>query len=143
MQENRLFKYKFIYFYSIVFLFGWLIYYGFHIGNIVFRGFRLDESFGFFKIPLYLLFFSIFVFLILSLVNIFKESYRSILYFNIAICLLVTITFINSYLNQFYNKQYFIPAIILYLSILFFSAFLINYYKYKPPKNEIEEIGKS
>ncbi|MNK85584.1 hypothetical protein D3C87_1054690 [compost metagenome] len=143
MHENRLFKYKFIYFYSIVFLFGWSIYYGIHIGNIFFKGFRLDKSLGFFKLPLYLLVFFTFIFLVLSLVNVFKESYKSILYFNIVICLLAITTFVNSYLNHFYKQPYFIPAIILYLFILFFSAFLVNFYKYKPVENEINNIGTS
>ncbi len=121
MQENRLFKYKFIYFYSIIFLFGWFLYYGFIIGNIFFKGFRLNENFGFFSPLLYLLVFSNFIFLILSLINIFKESYRAIFYFNIFILLLIITTFVNGYSKQVFEKPFAIPAFILY--VLFFGYF--------------------
>ncbi len=130
MHDERLFKYKFIYFYSIVFLFGWSLYYGFHIGNILFKGFRLDEELGLLKMLIYILFFTPFLFSILSLINVFKESYKSIRYFNIVILLIITTTFVSSYLNHTYKKPYFIVALLFYLLILFFSAFLINFYKH-------------
>ncbi len=143
MTADRIFRYKFIYFYAIIFLLGWIIYYGIHVFNIVFEGFRLDETLGLLIVPIYFLFFGIFSMAILSLVNIFRESKRCVVYFNVLTVLLALITILNYYINGYYGKKYFFIALIFFFGLLSFSAFLINYYSYKSSENEIEDIGKS
>jgi hypothetical protein len=142
MHEERIFKHKFIYFYSIIFLFGYTFYYGVIIVKFFFRKYRLDEVLGWNRIPIYLLFFLTFICLILSLINIFKESYKSIFYFNIAVILITITLFLNAYFNKLFEKPYSILAITVYLLLLSFSVFLINFYKHKPIVSEIEDLGK-
>jgi len=142
MQEERLFKYKFIYFYSIVFLLFFIFYFLFKIGNIVFKGYTISEKYNVFKLPIYFLFFSTFSSLIFSLINIFKESSRAIFYFNISTLFMLVLWSINFYVNNTFERAR--PILLLiFFGFFFFSAFLINYFKHKSVNNEIEEIGKS
>ncbi len=142
MHEERLFKYKFIYFYSIVFLLFFSFFYFFKIGDIIFKGYRIIAKYEDFKIPIYILFFVTFISLIFSLINIFKESKKAVFYFNISIFFMICISTINLYVNNLFEKT---PPfnLIIFFGFFFFSAFLINYFKHKPFQNEINEIGKS
>jgi len=142
MHEERLFKYKFIYFYSIVFLLFFSFYFFFRIGNIVFKGYTIDYKYEDFKIVIYVLFFTTFISLIFSLINIFKESKKAIFYFNISILLMLCLWSINFYVNNNFKKgnPY---ALFIFYGFFFFSAFLINYFKHKVIDNEIDKIGTS
>jgi len=142
MHEERLFKYKFIYFYSIVFLLFFSFYFFFRIGNILFKGYVIDNKYENFKIPIYVLFFTTFFSLIFSLINIFKESKKAILYFNISIIFMICLWSINFYVNKVFEKNN--PSIlVVFYGFFFLSALIINYYKHKIANNEIDEIGKS
>ena len=142
MREERLFKYKFIYFYSIVFLLFFSFYFFFRIGNILFKGYVIDDKYEYFKIPIYVLFFTTFCSLIFSLINIFKESKKAVFYFNISIIFMISLWSINFYVNKVFEKNN--PSFLfIFYGFFFFSALIINYYKHKTVNNEIEEIGIS
>ena len=142
LSENRIFKYKFIYFYSIIFLIGYFFYYAYYIGSILFNNYILNKDLQSVKIPVYFLVFFTFIFIILSLTYIFKESYKAILYFNIFIGSLLVNFLIFIFITKLYEIHYFIPTLIFYILFFGLPLFLVNYYKYVPVKSEINEIGK-
>ncbi|WDF45767.1 hypothetical protein PQ459_12760 [Chryseobacterium sp. KACC 21268] len=141
MHEERLFKYKFIYFVAIVFCIGWIIFFGLSVGNILFKGYMLLDQYLAYSIPFYFFLFSIFIFFILTLINIFKESRRTFLFLNISIGLLISFQLFN----LIFIKKTFLQNLYPFLwrnLIIVGLGFLINYYRFNPKKNEIEEIGK-
>lgn len=142
MHEERLFKNKFIYFVAIVFCLGWIIFFGVSVANILFKGYKLLDEFLVYSIPFYFFIFSIFLFFILTLINIFRESRKAFLFLNVSIGLLILFQLFNLIIikKTFLKNLYpFILRNILTISL----GFLINYYKFTPIKNEIDEIGKS
>ena len=80
---------------------------------------------------------------IISIFNIFKESKKAILFFNIGNILLIINFSIRSIQKDLLRDIYHFLAFGIFISLFLFSLFLVNYYKYKPINNEIEKLGKS
>ena len=143
LHEERILKHKFAYFFAIIFVLCWMIYYGSVVFSILFKNYGITEQYKAIQIPVFLLIFGTFILLVVTFVNIFKESRKTFIYLNISvalICLLWSVNFFKTY-HEGMNA---------YLcSFLFFIVFLvagpsllIRYFKHHTAKDEIENIGK-
>jgi len=143
MHEERLFTYKFIYFFAIIYLFGWILFLGNQFGSIFLGDNFFNEKNSIFEYFYFILYFIIFISFIISIFNIFKESKKAILFFNIGNILLIINFSIRSIQKDLFRDIYHFLAFGIFISLFLFSLFLVNYYKYKPINNEIEKLGKS
>lgn len=78
LHDERILKNKFAYFFTIVFLLGWIIYYGVFAVNVLLRGYRLAEKYVKFRVPVYFLNLIVFALLIVTFIHIFKESKKNV-----------------------------------------------------------------
>ena len=144
LHDERILKNKFAYFFTIIFVLGWIIFYSRSVFNISLQGYRIEKDYATFEIPIYILYFTIFPLLIAALVFIFKESRNMFIYLNISMLLTTIYTAIFFYCK--YEKN---PDLGLYIrSFLFVEilfvvgpALLINYCRHRPAENEIDRIG--
>ncbi|MDF2551161.1 MAG: hypothetical protein K0R77_436 [Chryseobacterium sp.] len=145
LHDERILKNKFAYFFTIIFILGWMIFYAYHAFNILLRGYRIEEAYSAFEVPVYILYFTILPLLIIAFVCIFKESRNMFKYLYISLLLM---TFYNAIF--FYSRYQKNPDLGLYIrSFLFVSilfvvgpAILINYFKHQSAKSEIDNIGR-
>ncbi|WP_267405380.1 MULTISPECIES: hypothetical protein [unclassified Chryseobacterium] len=141
LHDERILKNKFAYFFTIIFVLGWLIYYSAAIINILFKNYGIVEQYRMLQIPIYLLIFLTFILLIITFINIFKEAKRMFLCLNISIsliCILWSISFFNNYKEGMDRYLY---SFLIFIALLIGSGLLINYFKHSPSKNEIDSIG--
>ncbi len=142
MEEDRIFKNKFAYFLAIIFCFGWIIFIGFSIGKIIFKGYEVIDEYNMYSLLFYFFLFATFATFILALVKIFSESKKAFLFLNISIALLIFFQLFGLIVIRKTFPSIFSPFILKNLLIIGFG-FLINYFRHTPKKNEIEEIGRS
>ncbi|OBW40890.1 hypothetical protein AB670_02841 [Chryseobacterium sp. MOF25P] len=143
LHDERILKNKFAYFFTIVFLLGWIIYYSVFAINILLRGYRLAEKYIKFRSFAYFLNFIVFILLIVTFINIFKESKKMFTYLNVTSFLIVILGFLSFYMNYGELWKIYINSFLITLFIfLIVPTLLINYFRHTPAKNEIEEIGK-
>jgi|GEM_PF-1265254 len=145
LQEYKIFKNKFAYFFAIIFIFGWLLFFGYNIFKIYIKGYGLQEKYLTFKFPIFILYFLIFPLLIITFVNIFKESKKIFIYLNLTVFLIIIFHSIFFYVGVQKSKnifQYFISFIFINMLDVIGPTILINYFKQKNINNEIDEIGK-
>lgn len=64
-----------------------MIFYICHVFNILLRGYRIEEAYAAFEIPIYILYFTILPLLITAFVCIFKESRNMFKYLNVSLFL--------------------------------------------------------
>ena len=143
MHEEMLFKYKFIYFFAIIYLFGWILFLGKQFGDIFIGDNYLNKKNSIFKYFFLTSYAIIFISFIISILNVFKESRKAILFFNIGSILLIINFLIRSIQINLFKDIYHLLAFAILISLFLFSIFLVNYYRYKTINNEINEIGKS
>lgn len=142
LHDERILKNKFAYFFTIVFILGWIIYYSVFVINILLKGYRLAEKYVKFRSFAYFLNFIVFVLLIVTFIYIFKESKKMFTYLNVTSFLIIILGSLSFYMN--YGelwKTYLKSFIITLFMFLIVPTLLINYFKHTPKKNEIEEIG--
>ncbi|WP_027378469.1 hypothetical protein [Chryseobacterium daeguense] len=142
LHDERILKNKFAYFLTIIFVLGWIIYYGSVIISILLKDYGVTEDYKSLKILIYFLIFATFILLIFTFVNIFKESKRTFIYLNLSIVLigiLWSISFLNNYKK---GMDVYLYSFLVFIGFLITSALLINYFRHTPAKNEIENIGK-
>lgn len=145
-QEEKIFKNKFAYFFAIIFILGWLLFFGYNIFKIYIKGYGLQEKYLAFKFPIFILYFLIFPLLIITFVNIFKESKKIFIYLNLTVFLIIIFHSIFFYVGVQKSKnifQYFISFIFINMLDVIGPTILINYFKQNNINNEIDEIGKS
>lgn len=143
LHDERILKNKFAYFFTIIFLLGWIIYYSVFAINILLKGYRLAEKYVKFRSFAYFLNFLVFILLIVTFINIFKESKKMFTYLNVTSCLIVVLGFLSFYMNYGELWKTYINSFLITLFIfLIVPTLLINYFRHTPAKNEIEEIGK-
>ncbi len=146
MQENRLFKYKFTYFFSISFILGWVIFFGYNIFNIYIQGYGLQKKYFIYRVPIFILYFSIFPLLNITLVYIFRECRKFFLYLNISTVLIIIFNLIFFYVGVQTSTNNFVYSIsFMFMNLLFVigPVLFINYFRQKNISNEIDKIGIS
>lgn len=142
LHDERILKNKFAYFFTIVFLLGWIIYYGVFAINILLRGYRLSEKYVEFRFFVYFLNFIVFVLLIVTFIHIFKESKKMFAYLNITGFLIIILGSLSFYMNYGELWKTYINSFLITLFIfLIVPTLFINYLRHSPAKNEIENIG--
>lgn len=144
LHDERILKNKFAYFFTIVFLLGWMIFYAYHVFNISLRGYRIEEAYAAFKIPIYILYFTILPLLITSFICIFKESRNMFIYLNISLFLMTisnAIFFYGKYEKNPDSGLYIRSFLFVSILFVFGPAILINYFRHHPAENEIDNIG--
>lgn len=143
LHDERILKNKFAYFFTIVFLLGWIIYYSVFAINILLKGYRLAEKYVKFRSFAYFLNFIVFILLIVTFIHIFKESKKMFTYLNVTSFLIVILGFLSFYMNYGELWKTYINSFLITLFIfLIVPTLLINYFKHTPAKNEMEDIGK-
>lgn len=142
LHEERILKNKFAYFFAIVFLLGWIIYYGVFAVNVLLRGYRLAEKYVKFRVPVYFLNLIVFALLIITFIYIFKESKKMFIYLNVTSFLIIVLGAISFYMNyEGLWKAYIKSFLIAFAVLLIGPVLLINYLRHNPAKNEIDNIG--
>jgi len=126
---------------AIIYCFGWIIFFGSFIGNILFKDYEMVTEYKMYTFPFYSFIFIIFLTFILTLINVFKESSKTFLFLNISIVLVVLFQLFNLVIIRHTFIKNLIPFIWENF-IIVGIGFLLNYYKHIPEKNELEEIGK-
>ncbi|SEW29303.1 hypothetical protein SAMN05421841_2056 [Chryseobacterium wanjuense] len=143
LHDERILKNKFAYFFTIVFLLGWIIYYSVFAINILLRGYRLAEKYVKFRSFAYFFNFIVFILLIVTFIHIFKESKKMFTYLNVTSFLIVILGFLSFYMNYGGLWKTYINSFLITLFIfLIVPTLLINYFRHTPAKNEMEDIGK-
>ncbi|KFF14813.1 hypothetical protein IW15_05100 [Chryseobacterium soli] len=143
LHDERILKNKFAYFFTIIFILGWIIYYGAFIINVLLKGYRLVEKYSKFKTLLYLLNFIIFTLLIVAFIHIFRESKKLFMYLNISSALIIILGLISFYINYEGKWGIHIYSFLFGFALLLIGpTLLINYFRHIPAKNEIEQIGQ-
>ncbi|MDR4890777.1 MULTISPECIES: hypothetical protein [unclassified Chryseobacterium] len=143
LHEERILKHKFAYFFTIIFVFAWIIYYGAVVINILLKGYRVKDEYTGFEIPYYSLTFIIFTLLIMTFISIFKESNKMFLYLNISMFLIMIAGLVTFYAKLGETSVKSIYSLLITIAVLVIGpAILINYLKHNPAKSEIEDIGK-
>ncbi|KMQ61075.1 hypothetical protein ACM40_15345 [Chryseobacterium sp. BLS98] len=143
LHDERILKNKFAYFFTIVFLLGWIIYYGVFVINVLLKGYRLVEKYIKFRIPIYFLNFIAFILLILTFVHVFKESRKMFKYLNSTCITIIILASVSFYINYDGKWGAYIYSFLFGLTLFLIGpVLLINYFKHIPAKSEIENIGK-
>lgn len=142
LHDERILKNKFAYFFTIIFVLGWIIYYCSAIISILLKNYGIIEDYKNIKILLYFLIFTTFILLIFTFVNIFKESKRTFIYLNISISLIGILWSISFFNNYKKGMDMYLYSFLVFIGFLMGATFLINYFRHTPAKNETEEIGK-
>ncbi|WP_080778760.1 hypothetical protein [Chryseobacterium phocaeense] len=143
LHEERILKNKFAYFFTIIFLLGWIIYYGVFVVNVLLKGYRLFEKYVKFRIPIYFLNFIAFTLLIITFVHVFKESRKMFMYLNSTCVVIIILASLSFYINYDGKWEAFIYSFLLGLTLFLIGPVIfINYFKHIPAKNEIENIGE-
>ncbi|WP_126650227.1 hypothetical protein [Chryseobacterium aureum] len=143
LHEERILKHKFAYFFTIIFVLGWIIYYGALVINILLKGYRVKDEYTGYEIPYYSLTFIIFTLLIMTFISIFKESKRMFLYLNSSMFLIMIAGLITFYAKMGETSAKSVYSLLVTIAVLVIGpAILINYFKHHPAENEIENIGK-
>lgn len=99
LHDERILKNKFAYFFTIIFILGWIIYYGVFVINVLLKGYRLVEKYIKFRIPIYFLNFIVFTLLIVTFVRVFKESKKMFMYLNLTCVLIIILGSLSFYIN--------------------------------------------
>lgn len=145
LHDERILKNKFAYFFSIIFVLGWIIFYAYNIFKIFLMGYGFKEEYNIIKIPIYILYFIIFPLLIFTFISIFKESKMMFKYLNTSVLLMIIFHLLFFYVRyqKINDSTYYIYSFII-MNVLFIliPVVFINYSKHLPPNNEIEQIGK-
>ncbi|UWX62279.1 hypothetical protein N0B40_08295 [Chryseobacterium oranimense] len=143
LHDERILKNKFAYFFTIIFLLGWIIYYGVFVINVLLKGYRLVEKYIKFRVPIYFLNFIAFILLILTFVHVFKESRKMFKYLNSTCITIIILASVSFYINYDGKWGAYIYSFLFGLTLfLIVPVLLINYFKHIPVKSEIENIGK-
>lgn len=145
LHEERILKNKFAYFFSIIFVLGWIIFYAYNMVKIFIMAYGFKEEFNVIKIPIYTLYFIIFPLLILTFINIFRESKMMFKFLNTSVLLIIIfhlLFFFVRYQKISDPKYYMYSFIIMNVLFIIIPTVFINYSKYLPSNNEIEQIGK-
>ncbi len=143
LHDERILKNKFAYFFTIVFLLGWIIYYGVFVINVLLKGYRVVEKYIKFRIPIYFLNFIAFILLILTFVHVFKESRKMFKYLNSTCITIIILASVSFYINYDGKWGVYIYSFLFGLTLFLIGpVLLINYFKHIPAKSEIENIGK-
>ncbi|REC79142.1 hypothetical protein DRF60_07570 [Chryseobacterium elymi] len=143
LHDERILKNKFAYFFTIIFILGWIIYYGVFVINVLLKGYRLVEKYIKFRIPIYFLNFIVFTLLIVTFVHVFKESKKMFMYLNMTCVLIIILGSLSFYINYDEIWGKYIYSFLFGLTLFLIGPTLfINYFKHTPAKNEIENIGK-
>lgn len=143
MRNDFLSINSFIFLQLFIYLFGWILFLGNQFGNIFLGDNFLNKKNSIFKYFFLTSSVIIFISFIISIFNVFKESRKAILFFNIGTILLIINFSIRSIQKKLFIDIYHFLAFAIFISLFLFSIFLVNYYKFKPINNEIEELGKS
>ena len=145
LHDERILKNKFAYFFSIIFVLGWIIFYAYNIFKIFLMDYGFKEEYNIIKIPIYILYFIIFPLLIFTFISIFKESKMMFKYLNTSVLLMIIFHLLFFYVRyqKINDYTYYIYSFII-MNVLFIltPVVFINYSKHLPPNNEIEQIGK-
>ncbi len=143
LHDERILKNKFAYFFTIIFILGWIIYYGVFVINVLLKDYRLVKKYIKFRIPIYFLNFIVFTLLIVTFVHVFKESKKMFMYLNLTCILIIILGSLSFYINYDEIWGKYIYSFLLGLALFLIAPILlINYFKHTPAKNEIENIGK-
>lgn len=146
LHDERILKNKFAYFFTIIFVLGWMIFYAYNIFKIFIMAYGFKEEYDYIKIPIYLLYFIIFPLLIFTFISIFKESKMMFKYLNTSVVLIIIFHLLFFYVKyqKISDNSHFIYSFII-MNVLFIlvPVVFINYSRHLPINNEIEEIGKS
>ncbi|HBV13930.1 hypothetical protein [Chryseobacterium carnipullorum] len=143
LHDERILKNKFAYFFTIVFILGWIIYYGVFVMNVLLKGYRLVEKYIQFRIPIYFLNFIAFVLLIVTFVHVFKESKKMFIYLNITGVSIIILGSMSFYINYDEKWEEYIYSFLFGLTLFLIGPILlINYLGHTPAKSEINNIGK-
>ncbi|KFF01965.1 hypothetical protein [Chryseobacterium luteum] len=143
LHDERILKNKFAYFFTIVFILGWIIYYGVFVINVLLKGYRLVEKYIQFRIPIYFLNFIAFTLLIVTFVHVFKESKKMFIYLNITGASIIILASMSFYINYDEKWGAYIYSFLFGLTLFLIGPILlINYLRHSPAKSEIDNIGK-
>lgn len=146
LHDERILKNKFAYFFTIIFVLGWMIFYAYNIFKIFIMAYGFNEEYSLIKVPIYVLYFIIFPLLIFSFISIFKESKMMFKYLNTSVVLIIIFHLLFFYVKcqKISDPSHFIYTFII-MNVLFIliPVVFINYSRHSPINNEIEDIGKS
>lgn len=88
--------------------------------------------------------FSAFALLIITFIQIFKESKKMFIYLNITFILIIILGILSFYMNYGETwKSYIKPFLTTIVVLLIIPIVIINYLRHTPSKNEIEDIGQN
>lgn len=145
LHEERILNNKFAYFFSIMFVLGWIIFYAFNIFKIFIMAYGFKEDYHMIKTPIYILYFIIFPLLTITFISIFKESKMMFKFLNISVILIIIFHLLFFYVKCqiISDPSHFIYTFII-MNVLFIliPVIFINYSKHSPINNGIEQIGE-
>ena len=146
LHDERILKNKFAYFFTIIFVLGWMIFYAYNIFKIFIMAYGFNEEYSMIKVPIYVLYFIIFPLLTISFISIFKESKMMFKYLNTSVILIIIFHLLFFYVKcqKISDPSHFIYTfIIMNFLFILIPVIFINYSKHSPVNSEIEDIGKS
>jgi len=89
LHDDRILKNKFAYFFTIIFVFCWIVFFGYNMFSIFIEGCGFRREYSLIKVPVYVLYFLILPLLIMTFISIFREQRKIFLYLNVSLLLVL------------------------------------------------------
>lgn len=145
LHDDRILKNKFAYFFTIIFVFCWIVFFGYNMFSIFIEGRGFRKEYSLIKVPVYVLYFLILPLLIMTFISIFRELRKIFLYLNVSLLLVLIFHSLFFLINYPQSKKplvYSISFIVMNVLFVILPGIIINYCKHHPTKNEIDRVGE-